>query len=557
MPETITGVGVSGGFGVGPVVRVALPIRPPRGEAVLADPAEAEARIRGAFDAAAADLDALAENADGEARGVLAANAMMARDPALFTAAQAELEKRKGPATAIADAIESVAALFESMGEYFADRASDIRGVGARVVAAALGVPAPGIPMLREPSVVVAHDLTPAETAGMDRTFVAGIVTERGGRTGHTAILAAQYGIPAIVQAAGIMDVPEGTIVAVDGSRGEVTIDPSEEMRAAHVKRAAVRSALIEAVRGPGATADGHRIALLLNIGDAADVRLARETDCEGVGLFRTEFLYLAAQSAPSVERQAAAYRAVFSAFGSVVIRTLDAGADKPLAFANLGPEDNPALGRRGLRLSMAMPELLEAQLQAIALAAAGEHADVKVMAPMVATVEEAAWFSEKVAAAGLLRAGVMIETPAAALRARDVLAEVDFGSLGTNDLAQYAMAADRTQGALSGLLDPWQPAVLDCVRVACEGAGKAGKPLGVCGESAGDPLMALVLVGLGVTSLSMAPGLLPAVRASIAMHTLDECGRIAQAALAESTASSAREAALALARPELAALDA
>ena len=175
----------------------------------------------------------------------------------------------------------------------------------------------------------------------------------------------------------------------------------------------------------------------------------------------------------------------------------------------------------------------------------------------MVATGEEAAWFSEKVAAAGLLRAGVMIETPAAALRARDVLAEVDFGSLGTNDLAQYAMAADRTQGALSGLLDPWQPAVLDCVRVACEGAGKAGKPLGVCGESAGDPLMALVLVGLGVTSLSTAPGLLPAVRASIAMHTLDECGRIAQAALAESTASGAREAALALARPELAALDA
>ncbi|MDN5559641.1 MAG: phosphoenolpyruvate--protein phosphotransferase, partial [Ruaniaceae bacterium] len=182
-------------------------------------------------------------------------------------------------------------------------------------------------------------------------------------------------------------------------------------------------------------------------------------------------------------------------------------------------------------------------------------HVDVKVMAPMVATADEAAWFARRVATAGLSTAGVMIETPAAALRARDVLAEVDFGSLGTNDLAQYAMAVDRTQGALSELLDPWQPGVLTCVAAACEGTLEAGKPLGVCGESAGDPLMALVLVGLGVTSLSMAPGLLPAVRASLAVHTLEECRAIAAAALAARTAADAREAALALARPEVAIL--
>jgi phosphotransferase system enzyme I (PtsI) len=223
-----------------------------------------------------------------------------------------------------------------------------------------------------------------------------------------------------------------------------------------------------------------------------------------------------------------------------VVVRTLDAGADKPLAFADLGPEENPALGRRGLRLSAERPELLDAQLEALAKAAKATGADVRVMAPMVATAEEAAWFTRRVRENGLPKAGVMIEVPGAALRAEHVLADCDFGSLGTNDLAQYTMAADRLQGELSDLLDPWQPAVLDVIAAACQGAARAGKPMGVCGESGGDPLLALVLAGLGVQSLSMAPSKVAMVRLSLSLHTLARCAELAAGARAARTAADA-----------------
>lgn len=553
MPRTIRGVGVSNGFAVGPVVRMAPPVQPPANEPAVPD---GPAKARAAFDAVAHDLEALAEAATGDASEILSATALMARDPALFAATEAELEKGKGPATAISDAVAGVAALFESMGEYYADRATDIRGVGARAVAAVLGRPTPGVPTLTERSVIVARDLTPAETAGLDRTMVAGIVTVQGGRTGHTAILAAQNGIPAVVQAGEIAEVRAGTIVAVDGSRGEVTVAPSDEFVAAEIERRAERAALVDAVSGPGHTRDGHPIALLVNIGDAVDARIAREIECEGVGLFRTEFLYLTATTAPSVEKQAAAYRAVFEAFPRVVIRTLDAGADKPLAFADLGEEANPALGRRGLRLSMARPELLRTQLQAIAQAASGVDCDVQVMAPMVSTAGEAAWFAKTVADAGLSSAGVMIETPAAALCSERLLGEVDFASIGTNDLAQYMMAADRTEGALADLLDPWQPAVLIAASAGAAAARRTPPtPVGVCGESAGDPLLALVFAGQRVTSLSMAPSQIPVVRAILAMHTMAECEAISAAALAAGSAEEARAAVLALAKPEAALL--
>jgi phosphotransferase system enzyme I (PtsI) len=278
---------------------------------------------------------------------------------------------------------------------------------------------------------------------------------------------------------------------------------------------------------------------LLANIGGVEDAVAAGALDLEGVGLFRTEFVYLSASKAPTVEEQTEIYRGVFAPFEGrrVVVRTLDAGADKPLAFADLGPEENPALGRRGLRLSAERPDLLDAQLEALAIAARDTAADVRVMAPMVATAEEAAWFARRVRENGLPKAGVMIEVPAAALRAKHVLADVDFGSLGTNDLAQYTMAADRMRGELSDLLDPWQPAVLDVVAAACEGARLVERPIGVCGESAGDPLLALVLVGLGVSSLSMAPSKVPVVRLALALHSLAECQQLARAAREARTA--------------------
>jgi phosphoenolpyruvate-protein phosphotransferase (PTS system enzyme I) len=272
--------------------------------------------------------------------------------------------------------------------------------------------------------------------------------------------------------------------------------------------------------------------------------------DIEGVGLFRTEFLFLNRETAPTLEEQIGVYTQVLQAFGQrrVVVRTLDAGADKPMAFADLGPEENPALGRRGLRLSAERQDLLDTQLAALVASARATGADVRVMAPMVATAEEAAWFARRVRENGLPSVGVMIEIPSAALRSRHLLAEVDFASLGTNDLGQYTMAADRMQGALATLLDPWQPAVLDLVAAACDGGRDTGKPIGVCGEAAADPLLALVLTGLGVTSLSMAPTRVPAVRAALALHDIGTCTAMAAAARAARTPQDARDEVLALA---------
>jgi phosphotransferase system enzyme I (PtsI) len=425
----------------------------------------------------------------------------------------------------------------------------DLRDVRDRAVARLLGLEDPGVPEITESCVIVAHDLAPAETVGLRRDLVLAIVTESGGPTSHTAILAAQMGIPAVVQVPGAVAIGVGTVVAVDGSTGEVFVDPDPLTRAEVVQRRERRAKALGTAAGPGKTSDGHPVALLANIGTAEDAERAALLDVEGVGLFRTEFLFLDRDTAPSLEEQVAVYTRVFEAFGArrVVVRTLDAGADKPLAFANLGPEENPALGRRGLRLSAERPDLLDTQLSALAAAARATGADVRVMAPMVATAEEAAWFARRVHENGLPSVGVMIEVPSAALRARHVLAEVDFASIGTNDLAQYTLAADRMQGELATLLDPWQPAVLDLVAAACDGGRDTGTPIGVCGEAAADPLLALVLTGLGVSSLSMAPTRVSAVRAALFLHDLGSCTAMAAAARAARSPQDARDAELAL----------
>lgn len=552
--RTLTGIGVSPGSAYGPVVLVAPPVRAPAGEPAAADPDTALVEVTAAFESVAEDLVARAGRADDTAAEILSATALIARDKSLHKAAGRHLDEGEGPATAIESAVEEFAVQFEALGGYFAERVADLRDVGARAVAAVLGVPAPGIPDLSEPSVVVAEDLAPAETAVLDRALVLAIVTGAGGRTSHTAILAAQRGIPAVVQCATALELPTGVAVAVDGDLGAVTIEPSEAFVADLTARREGRAAALADCHGPGRTNDGHAVALLANIGDVEDAEFAAAEDVEGVGLFRTEFVFLSATSAPTVDEQADVYRRVLAPFGDrrVVVRTLDAGADKPLAFADLGPEENPALGRRGLRLSAARPELLDSQLEALAIAAKDTGADVRVMAPMVATAEEADWFARRVREHGLPKAGVMIEVPAAALRSRHVLADMDFASIGSNDLSQYTLAADRMQGELSDLLDPWQPAVLDVIAAACGGAVVTGTPLGVCGEAAGDPLMALVLVGLGASSLSMAPSKVPMVRLALSRHSLPECQRLAASVREARTAADARAAATELVAAEL-----
>jgi phosphotransferase system enzyme I (PtsI) len=556
MDSVVQGIPVSSGAAYAPVVQVAPAVRPPADEAVL--PAEeAETRIRAALAEVAIEIERRAASASDNAAEILGAIAMLARDPGLIDGAIAQAKAGKGPAQAIDAATQIYIDQFVALGGYFAERATDLRDVGDRAIAAVLGEPPPGVPPLDGECILVAMDLAPAETATLDRSKVVGIVTEQGGRTSHTAILAAQMAIPAAVKVAGATGIPEGTLVLVDGDSGQVHIEPSGDLVERLRERSKRREAALADSRGPGMTKDGKRVALLANIGGVEDAIAAGQADVEGVGLFRTEFVFLSASTAPTVEEQTEIYRQVFEPFGDrrVVVRTLDAGADKPLAFANLGAEENPALGRRGLRLSAERPDLLDAQLEALSVAAGETGADVRVMAPMVALVEEAAWFARRVRENGLKSVGVMIEVPGAALRSEHVLEEVDFGSLGTNDLAQYTMAADRMQGELSDLLDPWQPALLDVVAAACHGAAVTGKPMGVCGEAGGDPLLALVLAGLGVSSLSMAPSKVPMVRLSLSLHTFAQCQRLAHLARSARTAQEAREAVFTAASPALTSL--
>ena len=554
MSDAPHGIGVSPGAAVGPVVQVRPPVRPPSDEKPTADPESEHARIKAVFESVAQTFEERAARVDETARKILDATALIARDKGLQKAIGKLLSAGIGPTNAVSTAVEEYAVQFEALGGYFAERVTDLKDVRNRVVARLLGQEDPGVPPLTEPSVIVARDLAPAETATLDPAKVRAIVTEAGGRTSHTAILAAQLGIPAVVQFPGATGIPAGTLLAVDGDTGLVTVNPSAQYQEELVGKGERRKRALAGSGGPGATRDGHPVALLANIGGVEDAVGAAAQDVEGVGLFRTEFVFLSRDTAPTLAEQTAIYTDVFKPFGGrrVVVRTLDAGADKPLAFADLGPEENPALGKRGLRLSAQRPDLLNVQLTALATAATATEADVKVMAPMVATAEEAAWFARRVRENGLPSVGVMIEVPGAAVQSRHVLAEVDFGSLGTNDLAQYTMAADRMEGALSDLLDPWQPAVLQLIGQACEGAQLAGKPIGVCGEAGGDALLALVLAGLGVSSLSMAPSKVSLVRYALSLHDLATCQQMAHAALAARTAADARDAVLALAQREL-----
>ncbi len=551
---TFHGIGVSVGTAVGPLVLVTPAPTAPSDEPPTTDAAAASAVVRGVLNDVATGLEARAATADAHAKPILEAGAMMARDPGLAMGIDGQLATGKGLTNAVSAAVEEYCAMFESLGGYMAERVTDLRDVRDRAVARLLGQPEPGVPTLTQPSILAAHDLAPAETATLTSETCLGIITAAGGPTSHTAILAAQLGIPAVVQAVGILDVPYGTTVAIDGGVGEITVNPTDSEKALLEERKRRRAAALAGGTGNGVTKDGYPVALLANIGTADDARKAAAQAVEGVGLFRTEFLFLDRDTAPTVEEQTKTYTEVFQAFGDrrVVVRTLDAGADKPLAFADLGPEENPALGRRGIRLGMIRTDVLDTQLEALAAAYKATGADVRVMAPMIATQAEAVWFAERVRALGLPKVGVMIEVPAAAIRSKGILYHVDFASLGTNDLQQYTMAADRMQGELAELLNPWEPALLDVVSLACEGGQAMGKPIGVCGEAGGDPAMALVLTGLGVSSLSMAPGKVPGVRTALSLHTLAECQQMAAAARAASNAKEAKAAVLAMADPVL-----
>ena len=538
----VTGVGVSPGQASGPVARVAEPLPEPAVGPAPQDTGAEAARVQPSADAVAEQLFRRAGRATGDAKAVLETTAAMAFDPALISRAEQLVGERSLPAArAVHEAAGEFAAALRETGGYMAERVRDVQDVRDRIIAELQGTQPPGVPELERPSVLLARDLAPADTAGLDPELVLALVTEEGGPTSHTAILARSLGIPSVVSVRGLMDGAPGVGAIVDGDEGTV-----ELLDQAVTTRSSRGPAAGAEFRGPGATSDGHPVGVYANVGSATDAVNAVAAGAEGVGLFRTEFCYLAAEEQPSVATQRQAYAEVLAPFSGkpVVVRTLDAGADKPLSFVDHGDEPNPALGVRGLRVSFARPELLDRQLESVAAAQQDSGAQVSVMAPMVATAEEAAWFAERARAAGVDRAGVMVEVPAAAFCAREILDAVDFVSVGTNDLAQYLFAADRQLGALAGLNDPWQPALLRLLRLVGTAGEQRGKPVGVCGEAASDPLLAGVLVGLGVSSLSAAGAAVPIVGTALAGYSLTSCRQAADAALAASDPAAAREAA-------------
>lgn len=421
-----------------------------------------------------------------------------------------------------------------------AERTTDITDIRDRVVCHLTGRPMPGLPDSGEPFVLVAHDLAPSDTASLERERCLGIVTAGGGPTSHTSVLARSMGIPAVVGFRDALAIPDGAEVLVDGTSGEVVVSPDETQRAG----ARTAPSPLEPLSAPGKTRDGVSVPLLANVGSVAEARAAARAGAEGIGLFRTEICFLNADVEPDPEQQFIIYRDALAQFAGrrVVVRTLDAGSDKPMPFLTFPGEGNPALGVRGYRTAARRPGVLSRQLEAMARASRESGAETWAMAPMISTPAEAAEFAGLARAAGLGTAGVMVEIPSAALQAEEILSEVDFVSIGTNDLAQYAMATDRQASGLGGLQDPWQPAVLRLLGMVGDAGRRAGKPVGVCGEAAADPALAAVLVGLGVTSLSMALRALEPVRRTLARVTVEDCRRAAEAALASSGPTAARE---------------
>jgi phosphotransferase system enzyme I (PtsI) len=485
-----------------------------------------------------------AGQASDAAAEVLTASAGLARDKGLRSAVRKHLTSGDDLLAAVHAAVEQFVQVFTSMGGLMAERATDLRDIERRLVAHLVGEPEPGVQMPDAPAVLVAEDLAPSDTATLDPEVIVALVTERGGPTSHTAIIARQLAIPCVVGTSGAMGIAAGTPLLVDGVAGTVESSPDV---AESERRVAADRAEREALAtwtGPGETADGTRVKILANVADGESARVAATGPVEGVGLFRTELCFLNRADEPSADEQASIYGEVLAPFAGryVVVRTLDAGSDKPVAFATHEGEENPALGVRGLRLSFDNPALLSRQLDGIAAAARATGTETWVMAPMVATVAEAASFADDVRARGL-KPGVMVEVPSAALLAHRMLEVVDFLSIGTNDLTQYTMAADRMATDLAHLTDAWQPAVLQLIAITAEAGKQAGKPVGVCGEAAADPLLACVLVGMGITSLSMASAAVRPVGARLASASMDTLEDAAEAALAASDPKAARDA--------------
>ncbi|MDO4910815.1 MAG: phosphoenolpyruvate--protein phosphotransferase [Corynebacterium sp.] len=527
------------------------PELPSAGAVVAEDLRDAEfEKFEAAANVVAERLAERSANAEGHAKEILNATAGMLRDRGWRKAVKKNVSSGHPADYAVVAATTKFISMFEAAGGVMAERVTDLRDIRDRVIAELRGEPEPGLPQVDREVVLFADDLSPADTAALDTNYFRALVTELGGPTSHTAILARQLNVPCIVAVGNkLRDIKAGDKVMVDGSLGTITLGADPELAQRAVSDYRLVAERVAQWRGPAQTKDGHRVQLLANVQDGNAARQAASTQAEGIGLFRTEMCFLSATEEPSVDEQAEVYKKVLEQFpeSKVVVRSLDAGSDKPVAFASMADEMNPALGVRGLRVARANEPLLTRQLDAIAKAANDLGREAKgaptwVMAPMVATAREAAWFAGLCQERGLV-AGAMIEVPAASLMADKIMPHLDFVSIGTNDLTQYTMAADRMSPQLAYLTDPWQPAVLRLIKMTCDSGKKYDTAVGVCGEAAADPLLACVLTGLGVNSLSAASTAIAGVGAQLAAVDFETCVKAAEAALDAEGATEARDA--------------
>jgi phosphotransferase system enzyme I (PtsI) len=523
------GVGLTAAVGTVHVVAPAQPL-PAWGRSSIGAAAEMD-RLRSATAAVVADLDRLAAGADHTTAEIFEAMKMWLEDDGLLEIAEEHLNEGSDAAGAIGEAFNAFAVMFEGDAA-FEERIADLQDLSRRVQAHLAGINL-GLDLPQTGQLVlVGEDFSPADTAQFTPAVV-GVVTRAGGPTSHTAIICRARSIAAVVSVAEAGSLVDGQSVLVDPVGDRVVVGGSISEATKPLEFADTDGATIIPVRS--------------NIGTAADAKTAAATRADGVGLFRTELLYLSASTQPSVEQQAASYAEVLAAApaGPIVVRTIDAGSDKPVPFLNMPHEENPSLGVRGFRLIVEHRQFIADQLTSLEAARKSTGREVWVMAPMIATVDEAAEFAALARSIGDFKVGIMIETPAISMQVDRLKGVVDFVSIGTNDLSQYLFAADRMNPALGALLNPWQPGLIRMLaKIGTDGAA-AGVSVGVCGESASDPAFAVVLAGLGITSVSASPSQVNVVSNALASVTLEQAKSVASAALSGTDAASAKAAAL------------
>ncbi len=520
-------------------------------------PDEERAKLREALTAAKDQLrglrDRTAKAAGEEEAAIFDAHAEILDDPDLLGAAERGIAAGKATGTAWQAAYEERAAMLAAVkDERISGRSADVVDVGRRVLENLTGTPQAEHTYPAD-TILVAEELSPSDTASLDRERIVGFCTVHGGATSHIAILARSLAIPALVGLPqDILNIPDGTPLLLDADNGRLTLDPPRDivakMRGEREAAAAKRAEDLRNAAAQARTRDGKRIEVAANIGGTADAQQAAAIGADGVGLLRSEFLFLDRETPPDEEEQAAVYTEIAKALGPdrpLIVRTLDVGGDKPLAYIDRPREENPFLGVRGLRLSLRRRDLFETQLRAILRAAA--FCDLHIMFPMVSTLAE---FREANQILRKLRnemqvtrvkVGIMVEVPSAAILARHFAKEVDFLSLGTNDLAQYTLAADRGNANLSDISDGLDPSVLALIRNTVEGTRGSDCWVGVCGGLAADPQAVPLLVGLGVTELSVDVPAVPTIKALVRDHTLEECRALAEAALDMQSAAEIR----------------